>query len=172
MYKYKIPTKREWLISVILIVLFGFTLLSLIFSTSLVQGGSMSPTLQDGDKVIFNKAIYFLEEPSRGDIVVIKKPVKNYVKRIIGLPNEVIEVKENDLYINGESYNQNFLEEGRDNIYEFGPITIPEESYFVMGDNRDISIDSRNGLGFITKEEIIGRSELILFPFEDIGQTR
>src|SRR5699024_1536574 len=109
----------------------------------------------------------------RGDIVIIERPLKNYVKRVIALPGETIEVKDHVLHINGEIYEQNFLSENEIlGTGNFGPIEIPEDSYFVMGDNRSTSKDSRNGLGFIEEENIIGRSEIIIFPFNELRVTR
>lgn len=133
----------------------------------------MYPALEDGERIIFNKFIYIVSEPKRGDIVIIQRPQKNYVKRIIGLPNEVIEMKDHDLFINGEKQPNSFVDEYDTMLTgNFGPIKIPENSYFVMGDNRAISLDSRNDLGLIDRSEIIGRSELVIYPFNEWEITR
>nr|WP_157087754.1 signal peptidase I [Oceanobacillus damuensis] len=163
----------EWTKAIIVAILIALFLRTFIFATSIVEGESMDPTLEHGERVIFNKLIYILDEPDRGDVVIIQRPAKNYVKRVIGLPGETIELNGNDLIIDGEEYTQSFLSE--DVMYKtgnFGPIKIPEESYFVMGDNRLISKDSRNGLGFIHEDEIIGRSELIIYPFSEWSLTK
>ena len=167
-------TKNEWIDwikAIVIAMIIAFFLRTFVFATSVVQGESMYPTLQDGERVIFNKFIYLIGEPERGEIVIIQRPSKNYVKRVIGLPNETIEVRDHTLYINGKSQqigdDNNFI----NNTTDFGPITIPEESYFVMGDNRSISKDSRNGLGFISEEEIVGRSEFVIFPFSEVKTT-
>ncbi|KKE79005.1 signal peptidase I [Bacilli bacterium] len=163
----------EWLKAIVIAIIIAFFLRTFIFATSIVEGESMDPTLEDGERVIFNKLIYLIDEPSRGDIVIIQRPTKNYVKRVIGLPGETIEINEGELYINGERYNQTFLsEEARLQTNNFGPETIPEDSYFVMGDNRAISKDSRNGLGLIQESEIIGKSEIIIYPFSEWKRTR
>ena len=133
----------------------------------------MYPALEDGERIIFNKLVYIVSEPKRGDIVIIQQPQRNYVKRIIGLPNEVIEMKDHDLFINGEKQPTSFVDEYDTMLTgNFGPIKIPEDSYFVMGDNRAISKDSRNGLGLINRSEIIGRSELVIYPFKEWEITR
>ena len=132
----------------------------------------MEPTLEDGERLIFNKIVYILDEPERGDVVIIQQTNKNYVKRVIALPGETIEILNNELYIDGEKYIQSFLsEEASMNTGNFGPIDVPEDSYFVMGDNRAISKDSRNGLGYIQQDEIIGRSEIIIYPFSEWERT-
>ncbi|MFD1849215.1 signal peptidase I [Oceanobacillus bengalensis] len=167
--------KNEWLEwgkAILIAILIALFLRSFIFATSIVEGDSMDPTLEDGERVIFNKLIYLLDDPKRGDIVIIQRPAKNYVKRIIGLPGETIEISSGDLYINNEQYTQNFLPEKA--IYQsdnYGPLTIPEDSYFVMGDNRSISKDSRNGLGLILEDEIIGKSEVIIYPINEWART-
>ena len=132
----------------------------------------MEPTLEDGERLIFNKIVYILDEPERGDVVIIQQTNKNYVKRVIALPGETIEIRNSELYIDGEKYIQSFLsKEASMNTGNFGPIVVPEDSYFVMGDNRAISKDSRNGLGYIQQDEIIGRSEVIIYPFSEWERT-
>ncbi len=163
----------EWVKAIILAILIALFLRTFIFATSIVEGESMDPTLQDGERVIFNKLIYYMGEPDRGDVVIIQRPTKNYVKRVIGLPGETIEINGSHLIINGEEYSQTFLtEDARYNTGNFGPVTIPKESYFVMGDNRAISKDSRNGLGFIEENEIIGKSEIVIYPFSEWAMTK
>lgn len=163
----------EWAKAIVIAILIALFLRTFIFATSIVEGESMDPTLEDGERVIFNKIVYLLDEPDRGDIVIIKRPFKNYVKRVIALPGETIEINGSELYINGEKYQQTFLnEEAEERTGNFGPIQVPEDSYFVMGDNRAISKDSRNGLGFIKEDEIIGKSEFVIFPFDELSKTR
>ncbi|WP_027963027.1 signal peptidase I [Halalkalibacillus halophilus] len=163
----------EWTKAIVIALVIAFLLRTYIFATSVVEGASMDPTLENGERVIFNKAIYLLDTPDRGDIVIIQHPNKNYVKRVIGLPNETIEVKENKLYVNGDPREESYLTSSElDGTGSFGPIEIPEGQYFVMGDNRSISKDSRNGLGMIEEDEIIGRSEIVIYPFGNISMTR
>lgn len=168
--------KREWLEwakAIALAILIALFLRTFIFATSVVEGESMGPTLEDGERVIFNKIVYIFNEPNRGDVVIIQRPTKNYVKRVIGLPGETIEINGKKLLIDGEEYEQAFLEEDAQiRTGKFGPIIIPENSYFVMGDNRAISKDSRNGLGFILKEEIVGKSEVVIYPFSEWALTK
>lgn len=163
----------EWSKAIIIAVLLAFLLRTFIFATSIVEGESMFPALEDGERIIFNKLVYIVSEPSRGDIIIIEHPQKNYVKRIIGLPNETIEMRDHVLYIDDVEQDTSFVDEYDTKLTgNFGPIQIPEENYFVMGDNRAISKDSRNGLGFISRSEIIGRSEFIIYPFSEWEITR
>lgn len=163
----------EWLKAVLVAVILVFILRTFIFSASVVEGESMSPTLDNGNKIIFNKFVYLVGEPERADVVIIQRPLKNYVKRVIALPGEEIEIRNHLLYIDGKEYDQTFIsEEAILNTGNFGPIKVPDDSYFVMGDNRAVSKDSRNGLGFIEDEHIIGRSEFIIYPFSEWSKTR
>ncbi|MGM8366251.1 signal peptidase I [Virgibacillus sp. W0181] len=163
----------EWVKAIVIALLLAFFLRSFVFATSIVEGDSMDPALEDGEKVIFNKFVYIISEPERGDIVIINRPHKNYVKRVVALPGETVEMKNHTLYINGVEHDQSFLNDSARMLTgNFGPIEVPEESYYVMGDNRAISKDSRNGLGFIGREEIIGRSEFIIYPFNEWELTR
>jgi len=162
----------EWGKSILVAIIVVFLLNTFVFATSIVDGDSMDPTLENGERVIFNKLIYLVGDPSHGDIIIIQRPHKNYVKRVIALPGETVEVINHVLYIDGEKANSFVSEEASLHTGNFGPIEVPEDSYFVMGDNRAISKDSRNGLGFIDRDDIIGKSELIVYPFSDWGVTR
>lgn len=163
----------EWIKAILVALILVLILRTFVFSASVVEGESMSPTLEHGNKIIFNKFVYLIGEPQRNDVVIIQRPLKKYVKRVIGLPGEVIEIRNHVLYIDDEAYEQSYIsEEAILNTGNFGPIEVPEDSYFVMGDNRAISKDSRNGLGFIESEHIIGKSEFIIYPFNEWSQTR
>jgi len=163
----------EWGKAFIIAIILAFILRTFIFATSIVEGDSMYPALEDGERIVLNKIVYLLSDPERGDIVIIQHPQKNYVKRVIGLPNETIEVIDHKLYINGVEQKDTFVDKYNALLTgNFGPIQLPDDSYFVMGDNRAISKDSRNGLGLIKRSEIIGRSEFIIYPFSEWEVTR
>lgn len=163
----------EWGKAVLIAIILTFLIKTFVLSTSIVEGESMNPTLVNGDRLVFNKFIYLIGEPDRGDVVIIQNLHKNYVKRVIALPGETIEMTDHTLIINNKQYDQLFIsEEAKKNTGNFGPIKVPEDSYFVMGDNRAISMDSRHELGFINKDNIIGRSEFIFYPFDAWSITR
>lgn len=176
MNKVKDKKKNEWLEwtkAVSIAIIIAFLLKAFIFSTSIVEGESMSPALDDGNKIIFNKFVYLIGKPDRDDIVIIQRPLKNYVKRVIALPGEKVQMIDHVLYVNDEVFEQQFItDEAKRRTGNFGPIIIPDDYYYVMGDNRAISKDSRNGLGFIEEENIIGRSEIIIYPFSEWSLTR
>ncbi len=135
-----------------------------------VNGSSMYPTLKDGDIMILNKIHYHLNDIQRFDIVVIKTENSPIIKRIIGLPGDRIEYKNNKLYVNNKKIEEEFQHaEIEDyNIEQLGKITVPKNKYFVLGDNRKNSMDSRF-YGFIDKKNIEGRAKTIILPLKRIG---
>ncbi|SIS38248.1 signal peptidase I [Salimicrobium flavidum] len=163
----------EWIKAIVIAIVLAFILRNFFFATSIVEGASMDPTLENGERVVFNKIVYHIDEPDYEDIVIIERPTKNYVKRVIGEPGDTIEIKNHQLWINGEKQNQEYLDnQSIQATRDYGPVEVPEGEYFVMGDNRAVSKDSRNGLGLVKEDEIIGRTELVIFPFEEMERTQ
>ena len=137
-----------------------------IITPAIVSGASMDKTLEDGQLVIINKFIYNFTDIERFDIVVVKNKVDKdkIIKRVIGLPNETIEYKDNQLYINDKLV---LAEITFPDTKDFKTTTSDGE-YFVMGDNREVSKDSRMLCNF-TEKEIVGKVNVRLFPFNKIG---
>ncbi|MCW1926918.1 signal peptidase I [Bhargavaea beijingensis] len=171
----------EW--TKVLLIAFGLAAIIryFLFTPIVVDGESMMPTLEDGDKMIVNKIGYTIGEPERFDIVVFHAPEqKDYIKRVIGLPGDHIEYRDDQLYINGKPYDEPYLDKKKEAVTD-GTLTedftleekiqretVPEGHVFVMGDNRRYSKDSRH-IGVIPFDEIIGSTSLIFWPMEDIG---
>lgn len=168
----------EW--SASFLVAFVAVLLVRIFLVSpyVVEGASMDPTLENGEKLVVNKVAYLVGTPDLGDIVIIQDETthKHYVKRVVGLPGDTIEVINDQLFVNGKPIKEPYLNRNKERAHKVGmaltgnvpPQEIPEGKVFVMGDNRLKSMDSRNGLGLIDVSMIVGRTELVVFPFEKI----
>ena len=155
-----------YLIIIIVVVLFR----TFIATPVRVDGDSMNSTLKDGDILILNKLNKRYE---RFDVVVINNNGTKLIKRIIGLPGENIEYKDNDLYINGELFKD--IETSRTSDFSLEELynlkEIPEDYYFVLGDNRVNSIDSRDyRVGVVKKDDIEGTTSIRLFPFNKIGK--
>lgn len=146
-------------------------ILSVFVRYAVVDGSSMVPTFTDGDRTIVADAFY---TPQRGDVVAIfevKTDKKALIKRIIGLPGDVIDILDDGVYRNGQKLEEPYLtvktEKDRGDM-EF-PVTVPKGCIFVMGDNRNASRDSRYGsVGFVKVEDIIGRVVLRFFPLDSI----
>lgn len=160
----------------IMLVIFGLFTTFIADRTSVI-GDSMEPTIHDGDYFVLNKVSYRFTEPERFDIVVFpyNHGQSNYIKRIIGLPGETIELKKDGesykIYINGEELIENYGKEPIDYPgNQVFPFVIPEDEYFVMGDNRNDSSDSRyQDVGTIPESEIIGKAGLRVWPLDDFG---
>ncbi len=146
-----------------------------------IPSGSMIPTLLVGDHILVNKFIYHFKDPRHGDVVVFKFPLdksKDYIKRIIGIPGDKIEVRDKVVYRNGKALDEPYAIhedkhilpaafQPRDN---FGPIVVPPKSYFMMGDNRDSSYDSRFW-GFVKRKDLIGKAFIIYFSWNPHGKN-
>lgn len=140
-----------------------------------VDGTSMDTTLSNGEIMLLNKIVYKKEEIKRFDIVVIKEEDKHIIKRVIGLPGETIEYKDNVLYINGKEMKDPYPSTKTDDfsIEDVGHTKIPGDTYFVMGDNRSDSLDSRYpSVGVIKKEQIVGRAKLVIWPLNKFGNVK
>ncbi len=139
-----------------------------------VIGSSMEPTLSDGDNLIVDKITYRFSEPKRYDIVVFPCQVDGtyFIKRIIGLPGETVQIDEEGvIFINGEELLESY---GREVIKDPGlaaqDVVLGEDEYFVLGDNRNDSMDSRDAaVGNVKREDIIGRALLKIYPFSEAG---
>ncbi|HLR53694.1 MAG TPA: signal peptidase I [Pseudogracilibacillus sp.] len=158
----------DWIKAIMIVCIVAFLAHTFIATSSIVEGDSMYPTLEDGERIFLNKFIYMVSTPNRGDIIIFERPEKKYVKRIIGLPNETIEMKDHKLYVNDVEQDISYVDGFETKLTgDFGPVTIPDDHYFVLGDNRAISKDSRNGLGFVSKSDIIGKTEIVMYPIPD-----
>lgn len=163
---------KSWIKSLLIAIGLVLIVRTFLISPYSVKGISMEPTLHNKEKIIVNK-YSSADDYERSDVVIISLENRNYVKRIIGVKGEKLEMKNDKLFINGKVFNEPYLTEKRDKVNStgslftgnFGPIIVPNDSYFVLGDNRLQSTDSRNGLGFIKKEDIVGKSEFVFFPF-------
>jgi signal peptidase I len=155
------------------VFLFSFLIVRYVGQRTEVIGSSMVPTLEDGDQLITDKISYRFKDPERFDIIVFPHQPMNefYIKRIIGLPGETVEIEEDGtIYINGEVLPEEYGY-GETSPQELtGKVVLGEDEYFVLGDNREISLDSRYAeVGNVPRSIIIGRAWLRLYPFSEFG---
>ena len=130
-----------------------------------IPSGSMEPTLKEHDRIIVSKLNYRFQDPKRGDIIVFKYPVdpkRNFVKRLIATGGETVQIKNSKLYIDDRPEPEDYLPRGL-RFKDFGPVKVPPGSYFMMGDNRNNSEDSRVW-GFLPKDLIVGKALVIYWP--------
>ncbi|MCJ7769899.1 MAG: signal peptidase I [Dehalococcoidales bacterium] len=168
------PVVREVLVTLV-IALVIFFLIQTTIQSSIVLYSSMEPNIHEDQRIIISKIVYWFHEPERGDIIVFpnpNNPDEDYIKRIIGLPGEVVEIKDGVVYIHQADGDNLVLDESEyisdpaDN--DFLGVIIPEENYFVMGDNRNNSYDSRRGWT-VPRDEIVGKAWLSIWPLSDWG---
>ena len=171
----------SWIVTLGMAVVIAFAIRTLLFEPVRVDGESMCDTLQDGEIMLVTKPEYLLGDPKVGDVVICHYPGRgntNFVKRVIGLPGDTIEIKNNVVYRNGEATDEPYLnplrnQDPRNDILE--PFVLGEDEYFVAGDNRDNSHDSRNYYSSwtgstpsaITRDMIKGHVQLVVFPFDN-----
>jgi signal peptidase I len=178
------------------LILMAFVLALLIktflFAAFWIPSPSMSPTLVHGDRVLVNKIPYYFHDPRRGDIIVFENPHgtadrglvggflhwlgqglgiqgaadEDFIKRVVGLPGDTVEGKNGNVYVNGERLVEPYLHE-RTN--PFPATKVPEGQLFVMGDNRNNSLDSRFGLGFVPIDKVVGKAFVIIWPPSRMG---
>lgn len=157
------------IIETLLLTLFIFWIVNTATGRYRVQGHSMLPTLHEGEYLIINKMSYFLDEPRRGDIIVLHFPrdrSREYIKRVIGLPGDEITVRDGVVSVNGEPLEEPYINGTA--AYRSSSWEIPEGHYFVMGDNRNNSSDSRSW-SFLPRDDIVGKAWLIYWGVEDWG---
>lgn len=165
-----------WILYILLIIGLTYLIITFVGQRTQVDGHSMEPCLSHGDNLIVDKLSYRFRDPSRYDVIVF--PYQHaedtyYIKRIIGLPGETVQVKDGYVFINGEKLDEHFgaevMEETSSNIAA-SPVQLGEDEYFVLGDNRNHSSDSRDpSVGILKRDQIIGRAWIRIFPFNKIG---
>lgn len=161
---------------IILVFLTTFIIINYVGQRTVVQGQSMENTLFNHDNLIIDKLSYHFVDPNRFDIIVFpyRASEKYYIKRIIGLPGETVQIMDGNIYINSELLKENY---GKEIMNYAGiaskAITLEENEYFVLGDNRNHSSDSRDpDVGIIFKDTIIGKAWIRIWPLERFGFTK
>lgn len=162
-------TKKEifsWIKVVVIALALSFIVNNNVIVKAEIPTGSMENTVMTGDHILALKIAYLFHGPERGDIVVFKFPddeSQNYLKRVIGLPGETVEIIDGKVYINSELLNEDYLKEVP--VGSYGPYQVPEDSYFMLGDNRNFSEDSRYWVNTYVKEnKILGKAVLRYSP--------
>lgn len=172
---------REWIIAIAVALCLVFVVRSFFFEQYKVSGESMSPTFEDKERVIINKMATWTNGLHRGDVIVFHADEKkDYIKRLVGLPGDKIEYKNDVLYVNGKAVEENYLKGNKELavnkpltedftvktlVNSDGKDTVPEGKYLVLGDNRAISLDSRRSLGLIKSDSVVGKVSLRFWPF-------
>jgi signal peptidase I len=167
----------EWAKALLIALGLVFVIRWFIFAPFIVDGQSMEPNFDNGERIIVNKILYSVREPKRGEVIVFHAPTgKDFIKRVIALPGESVRVQGDNVYINGELLDEPYLQEALDKAHQAGrnynttsyPETkVPDGSIFAMGDNRSNSTDSRM-IGAVALEKVVGRADIIFWPASKI----
>ncbi len=160
----------EWGKALLVAFALALVIRSFLLQPYWVLGRSMLPTLHDGERVFLNRLVYNLKTPVRGDVVVIL-PLPDedisIIKRVIGLPGESVEIRDGSVWIDGQRLLEPYLEGGTEGSY--GPVEVPPDHVFVLGDNRQESRDSRfASIGFVEYERLAGKAILIYWPLTQL----
>lgn len=173
----------EWVKAIGIAILFACGIRYFLFTPIVVDGASMMPTFENGDRVVVDKIGPKLVEYERFDVIVFEaREDINYIKRIIGVPGDHIVYENDELFINGERYEEPYLEEykkammGKGTLTgdftldeNLGELTVPDGYFFVLGDNRLNSTDSRDpSVGFVAKDKILGTAKIVFLPLENL----
>ncbi|HEY0492820.1 MAG TPA: signal peptidase I [Candidatus Dormibacteraeota bacterium] len=173
-----VPHQKSFLrdtLEIVFLALVLYVVIQYAVQTVHVLGSSMSLTLHDNDLLVASKISYKIHDPQRGDIIVFKPPnedSRDFIKRVIALPGDKIRISNSVVYINGQvlrepylperwTYNNNWPADGQDKL-------VPADQYFVMGDNRNHSSDSRS-FGFVERDAILGKAEVRIWPLGQVG---
>lgn len=156
-------------------LLITLVLIKFFFQISEVEGVSMMPTLNNKDRIVVDKISVNFAEPKRGDVVIIKYPADTrvkYVKRIAAIAGDRVKIEDNKFYLNGRSQEETYIKDKYIKGY-FSEVVVPDNTIFVLGDNRNESIDSRfNDVGFVNKKLIVGKAILKIYPLDKFERIR
>ena len=160
---------REWIVSIAGAIILALIIRTFIVELYIVDGPSMRPTLQHEERLVVNKFIYHVRNPQHGEVVIFRyprDPSRDFIKRVIGVGGDTVEIKEGHVYVNDEIIREDYiLEKTRT---EYPKTTVPEGTIFVLGDNRGNSDDSRfPDVGFVPLNNVKGKAMLVFWPFDE-----
>ena len=156
---------KEWIMAIVSAVILSLVIRTFLFTPYVVHGESMLPTFKGKELLIVNKFVYELKDPEYNDIIVFHtSEQRDFIKRIIGLPNDEIMIKDGKVFRNGKVVDEPYLAEPING--SMPPTIVPEGKLFVLGDNRNHSRDSRQ-IGVIDMNEVVGRADVIILPFRE-----
>lgn len=160
-----------WIRDLLVSLLASLFIITFVYQPVKVEGTSMQPRLGNQDRLFINKFVYHFEKIERGDVVVFHYPLdprKSYIKRIIALPGDQIWIRDGNVYLNGKLQKESYVPAKYRDHWSQPPLVVPPHDYFVMGDHRSISSDSRDW-GPVPRKDIYGKAAFVYWPTDDIG---
>jgi len=162
---------RGWLKDILLAVVIAFLMVVFLYQPVKVEGTSMQPELLDQERIFVNKFVYHFEEIHRGDIVVFwypKDPIKSFIKRVLGVPGDVVSIREGQVYINDQLVEERYVPRGYQDVDSYPAVRVREGHYYVLGDHRNASNDSRSW-GLVPRKYIYGKAVFRYWPVDKAG---
>jgi signal peptidase I len=165
---------RQWLRDLVVSVIASMLIITCLYQPVRVEGTSMQPRLHDQDRLFINKFVYRFESVSRGDVVVFhypRDPAKSYIKRVIAVPGDDLRIDDGRVYVNGKQVDESYVAPRFIDERSVPEQVIPADEYWVMGDHRSISSDSRD-FGPVERDLIYGKAAFIYWPADGVGLVR
>jgi signal peptidase I len=162
---------RVWTRDLLIAIGLALVIIVFLYQPVKVEGTSMAPLLSDQERIFINKFVYRFEPIQRRDVVVFWYPLdhsKSFIKRVIGLPGESVEIRQGIVYVNGRAIDEPYVPTQYEDMSDYGPVRVPKDSYFVMGDHRISSNDSRV-FGAVASKFIYGRAVFAYWPVDHFG---
>ena len=166
--------RRYWLRDTILSVLLAFTVFLLLYQSVQVEGTSMLPLLKNHERIVVNKIAYHVESIHRGDIIVFHYPLdpaESFIKRVIGLPGDWVSIRDGQVYVNGRRLKEPYVMPAYLDEETYSPVHVAPGHYYVLGDHRDFSSDSRTW-GTVARKYIYGKAVFAYWPLSDVGSLQ
>lgn len=163
-----------WLRDLLIAVAASFVIITFVYQPVHVEGTSMQPELRDQDRLFINKFVYHFENISRGDVVVFhypQNPSVSYIKRVIALPGDSLSIEDGQVYVNGKAIAEPYVPKRYRDDRSMPEVVIPPNDYFVMGDHRSISSDSRD-FGPVPRNLIYGKAAFVYWPADNMGVVK
>ena len=162
---------RVWTRDLLIAIGLALVIIVFLYQPVKVEGTSMAPLLSDQERIFINKFVYRFEPIQRGDVVVFWYPLdhtKSFIKRVVGLPGETVQIQQGTLYVNGKVVPEPYVPPQYEDSSDFGPVRVPKDSFFVLGDHRISSNDSRV-FGPVSSQYIYGRAVFAYWPVDHFG---
>ena len=162
---------RVWVRDILISIVIAAVVIVFLYQPVKVEGTSMMPWLEDQQRIFVNKFVYRFEQIRRGDIVVFRFPLdpsKSYIKRVVGLPGDVVEIADGDLSINGQRFEEPYVPAEYHDRGSYPPLKVPAGNYYVLGDHRNTSNDSRSGWT-VPQANVIGKAVFAYWPPQRFG---
>ncbi len=168
------PSLTAWLRDLVISLLIATFFIIFLYQPVRVEGTSMMPGLDDQERIFINKFVYHLEPIQRGDVVVFRYPrdlSQSYIKRVIGMPGDRVRIDEGQVFVNGVRLRELYVPEDFEDLRSYPEVTVPANSFYVLGDHRSMSKDSRD-FGCVSQQFVSGKAVFVYWPMDKLGTVR